>query len=281
MNILITGATGFLGGFLLQKLGAFNFKIFDRQNEASTEWQSINGVIHCAGLAHHSHDKVLTGAYWEANVHLTKRLRSAFQKSSGKFFIFISTATVYENFDDNKAVTETDVGKSLSVYAESKLAAEQELLEIKDKKVFILRPSVIVGPNAKGNIQLLEKLISKKLPIPVPENSSNNNLTDIRNITHVINQLILSFEEVPSGIYNINDDKKPNLSELLEKIALSNHRTTKLIKLPNAVFRLGICVLRILKPSLSKKLSNLFFGYLTISNSKIKTFTDLPYNSFE
>lgn len=281
MNILLTGSTGFLGSYFLKNFSASRLIPYDRKSDGSANWKDLEGLIHCAGLAHNSHDKKLKELYYEANVKLTKNLINHFTNSPSRFFIFISTATIYENTPTGNTIDESIVGNNLSIYAESKLQAEKELLKIKDKKIFILRPSVIVGPNPKGNIRLLHKLVKTKLPIPIPAKSSPNNLTDIRNLSKVIEFLVENYSEVESGIYNINDNHRPNIEDILISIANENRTKVRLFKIPNRIILIGLKIISFVKPSISKKLHSLFFDSTEISNQKISKIVNLNYNSFQ
>lgn len=281
MNVLLTGSTGFLGSYLFKNLDTFNLISYHRKKSDKVKWENLQGVIHCAGLAHNSHDKKLKELYYDANVNLTKNLINHFTNSPAHFFIFISTATVYENTPNQNNIDESIVGKNLSIYAESKLKAEEELLKIKNKKIFILRPSVIVGPNPKGNIRLLNKLVDTKLPIPIPSKSSTNNLTDIRNLSKVIEFLVENYAEIESGIYNINDNHRPNIEEILNRIANEKGIKVRLVKIPNRIFLFGLKIVSFMKPNISKKLHSLFFDSTKISNQKVSKIVSLNYNSFQ
>lgn len=281
MKILLTGSRGFLGSYLFSNLINEDLIRFDRNSKESISWDTIEGVIHCAGLAHNSHSRDLKDLYYEANVKLTKELIQYFSNSKGGYFIFISSSTVYENLSNSALIDELMTGKDLSIYAESKLLAEKELLKLKNKKVFILRPSVIVGPNPKGNIRLLEKLVGSGFPLPVPSSSSSIQLTDIRNISSVIKNLISNYDNIDSGIYNINDNGKPDFRNLLMKIAKNKGVKLKTFTLPDSLFKIALFLLGIINPTLSKKLTTLLFQPGNISNSKLSKIIPLPYNSFE
>lgn len=281
MNILLTGSTGFLGSYFLKNFSTPRLIPYDRKSDGNVDWKDLEGLIHCAGLAHNSHDRKMKELYYEANVKLTKNLINHFTNSPSRFFIFISTATIYENIPNLTSIDEAVVGNNLSIYAESKLKAEEELLNIKNKKIFILRPSVIVGPNPKGNIRLLHKLVETKLPILIPSKSSPNNLTDIRNLLKVIEFLVENYAEIESGVYNINDNHRPNIEDILKSIANEKGTKVRLLKIPNRIFLFGLKIISFVKPSISKKLHSLFFDSIKISNQKVSKIVSLTFNSFQ
>lgn len=282
MCIIITGSNGFLGRYLMSHLNLPNLIPYNRSNSNSTRWDKVHGIIHCAGLAHNSHDPKLELLYREANVELTKSLIDSFQKSKAEFFIFISTTTIYGNQSLTSApLNETIVGSKLSIYAHSKLQAEEEVLQIKEKKIFVLRPAVIVGPEPKGNLKLLELVISKSIPIVIPRISSNNNLTDIRNMNHVIKYMIANYRDVESGIYNIVDNKRPSFKELLEKIANSKNKKAYFISVPNYIFEILLKLLGFVSKNYKEKILRLLYNSTLVSNKKINKITTLPYNSYE
>lgn len=282
MNVLLTGANGFLGSYLHRSIKSLDFTVYSRSKESIVDWKTIDGVVHCAGLAHNSHDKSFLKAYDEANVQLTRKLISSFLSSSAKFFVFISTCKVYDSIREApELIEENYIGDNLSIYAQSKLQAEEELLKVQGKKIFILRPSVIVGPNPKGNIKTLEKLVEKKIPILIPSKSCTISLTDIRNLSQVINYLCLNHKLIKNGIYNINDNIRPDICGLLTKMATNKGKSVKLIRIPNGIYKTILELLAFIKPEISNKMLNLFFESPKISNLKISKIITLQYNSYE
>jgi len=281
MNILITGANGFLGSYLYSNLKSLNLIKFNRDDPNEIDWRNIDGVIHCAGLAHNSHNKNMWKLYKEANINLTNYLKSQFIDSNASFFIFISTTTIYENIHQEEEINETDIGSKLSIYAKSKIEAEDSLLSVSEKKIFILRPSIIVGPNPKGNLKTLEKLITRNIPLFIPKRSGILEVTDIRNIQYIIEYLIKMHSETDSGIYNVTDTTKPNIKELIIKLAKKHNRTPRIIQIPNMVFNWLLKILTLFNSKYKSKLENVFFNKKRISTKKILQLTDLPFNSYE
>ncbi len=91
--------------------------------------------LHLAALTH-SHD---SSAYFAINFHATIRLAQVLQKMNCFNFGFMSSQTAGEN---------------AGAYARSKLHAEQELLKMSWKHLFIWRPSEVVGAGSKEGLDL-------------------------------------------------------------------------------------------------------------------------------
>lgn len=285
MNILITGSSGFLGTNIINSPETTKFKFYKYDRAKPLYPNNINAVIHCAGIAHNSHDKLLYKKYYEGNFKLTKRIFDDFLESNSSVFIFLSTSTIYNEIKNKRiAIKETEIGTNLSIYAETKLLAENYISSKKHtKKVYILRPSLIVGDNPKGNLRLLKKLINFKLPIFLPSQLAKKSLTDVRNIIFVINKFLKFKNNIPSGVYNICDSNYIDLKVILEKISVLNNANARLYNLPNFIFIFLLKFLSFFNLKLSQKFFNLFFTEIFIDQSKLEKAISqkLPFNSFE
>lgn len=283
MKIILTGSNGFLGSNLIKLNPKIKFIPYDRNNPVLPK--NFDGIIHTAGLAHNSHDNRLKEFYMNSNFVLTKNIFNNFKKNNGKFFIFISTSTIYEGLNScKKLINEDQFGNNMSIYAKSKFLAEKYLLSEKNNcKVFILRPSLIVSKNPKGNLKLLSRFIKNNLPVPIPFSSKKRNLTDIRNINFVISKILENFNNYPSGIYNLCDNKSLNFKEIIVKLSLEMNKNPKYIYLPFSIFKSLLKFNFFKKNKILKKINSLFFNECLMETKKIKDLIDcnLPYNSFE
>ena len=164
--ILITGASGFIGGALSDYLEKANFKIrrsarnkisqnyftlnLENSSEIENSCKEVNVVIHLASLDYLQSEKNFSEAK-KINFHATKKLYKEAVKNNVSKFIYFSTAHVYgENLKD--CVSETTDLKPLSNYAKTHLMAEEYLYKNAHKSktnVIILRVSNIIGsPNS-------------------------------------------------------------------------------------------------------------------------------------
>ncbi|MGK4422647.1 hypothetical protein ACSLVQ_30785, partial [Klebsiella pneumoniae] len=70
-------------------------------------------------------------------------------------------------------------------YGKSKLLSEQFILSQdipKGKRVYILRPCMIHGPNNKGNLNLLYEIVKKRIPWPLGMFKNKRSFCSIDNL---------------------------------------------------------------------------------------------------
>lgn len=145
-------------------------------------------IIHAAGLAH-QFGAVRAGDFWATNVEGTKNTALLALKLKVKQFILISSAAVYGKSgagEKNAAVgrelqfvDENHICEPQSVYARSKLAAENEARRIcagQPLRLTIFRPATVVGEADAGNVARLIKSIDKNRFIWVGKGENHKSL---------------------------------------------------------------------------------------------------------
>jgi nucleoside-diphosphate-sugar epimerase len=182
MKILLTGASGFLGRILFERLIANGHEVNTLSRTAMCDYRidlatdcefTINKqydmVIHAAGKAHMApKTPEEKKAFYNVNYNGTINLLKALEANPPATFIFISTVAVYgleggTNLDENQPLNAVDP------YGESKKMAEKYLTEWCDKKQVpctIFRLPLVAGQQPVGNLLsmmrsccLLERLV--------------------------------------------------------------------------------------------------------------------------
>ena len=179
---------------------------------------------------------------------------------------------------------ETTIPNPLTDYGKSKLLAENYILSKKeewgDKKIFILRPTMIYGENNRGNLNLLYKLIKYRIPWFLSKFENKRSFCYIDNLLFIIEELINN-KNIESGIYNVADSETISTNNLVNLIADSlNIKLFKFHVSKNLIiFFSKICDLFKL-PLNSDKLDKLTSSYI-VSNKKILTAINkkLPYTT--
>ncbi len=291
-NILITGASGFIGQNLTMHLKNHSLITISRKNGFDynlidndfLDNNKIEIIIHLAGKAHDLKKTSNDSEYYEANTDLTRTLFDSFLKSKAKTFIYLSSVKAVKDFIET-SLTEDTEPTPISAYGKSKYEAEKYILSKKldsNKKLFILRPCMIHGPGNKGNLNLLYKFVSKNLPWPLGAFENKRSFCSVDNLNFIIEQLI-SRNDISSGIYNIADDEPLSTNQIIELIANAQHHKSRIIKLPKSIIYFLAKIGNLIRlPFNSENLTKLTENYV-VSNEKIKTAIgkELPMSSKE
>jgi nucleoside-diphosphate-sugar epimerase len=272
MKIAITGASGFIGKNLYEYLGndyeliKMNIRYKVNQNFNIQE----NIIIHLAGKAHDLKNVSNAEEYYEANYELTKQLFDSFLDSNASVFIFMSTVKAVSDKIDG-ILSEETLPNPNTHYGKSKRKAEEYILSKKltqGKRVYILRPCMVHGPGNKGNLNLLYKLVCKGYPWPLASFDNKRSFLSIDNLCFVIGEL-LKTDGIPSGVYQLADDRPVSTNELIKMLSKSLEIKTKIWKVnPTFIKSLALLGDFLHLPLNSERLNKLTENYV-VSNEKI------------
>lgn len=275
MKLLIYGTSGFIGQSLFSHLKS-NFLITssslrDLNNLGEVKIHDV--IINLVGKAHDHKGEVSERDFDYANYELVKELYKVFEQSDTKVLIHISSIAAIEETGSINALTEELGCNPQSWYGLSKRKAEEYLLNQdipEGKKVIILRPTMVHGPGDKGNLTLLYKLISKRLPYPLAKFDNRRSFLSIDNFNFFIEEVINNIEHVDSGIYHICDDTPIATSSIVSIIGKVTDKKVLNFGLPKGIVK-GIAKVGdiIPIPLNSKRLSKMTSD-LVVCNEKIK-----------
>lgn len=145
MKLLITGSSGFVGSYFINKYKdkyAINTFSFLKDDLSTLDCGNIDVVFHLSALVHQM-GGASTSEYERVNVTQTLELAKKAKKSGVKHFIFMSTVKVYGEEADNK-YTENSVCHPEDEYGKSKLKLLKQDLFILVRIVYLMVKKEII-----------------------------------------------------------------------------------------------------------------------------------------
>lgn len=256
MRVLVTGASGFVGGALCAHLAANGHTVRSAvripcglSDEAvvgdingDTRWggalASCQAVIHLAARVHVMQEKVSDPfvLYREINVEGTLNLACQAAQAGVKRFVFISTIKVNGEGRD-AAYRETDVPAPEDAYAISKWEAEQGLQRIAREtglEIVILRPPLVYGPGVKANFLRLMKTIRRGWPLPLGAIHNRRSLLYLGNFVDAI-RLCVEHPAAAGQTFLLDDGQAVSTPELIRAVACAMGRPARLLAVPVGV----------------------------------------------
>ena len=229
--ILITGATGFVGQRLIKAVNGdllllsrvkhpyYKTIVCDLQSEVIPD-QALNNVSTVFHLAGFSHDLRETNniahIYYKINVSATILLAKLAVRAGVKRFVFVSSVKAGGAPSPGVCSSETSQGEPDGVYGKTKREAELKLLEIGKESgmnVSIIRPSLVYGPDVKGNLQLMLYGIGKGWFPPLPETGNRRSMIHVDDLVRAI--IMVAKDKRANGEIFITTDGTPYSSRYI------------------------------------------------------------------
>jgi nucleoside-diphosphate-sugar epimerase len=256
MKILVTGATGFVGLSLIERLvslnkytiiaihkNSLNPSILKKFHNSVTWIQAdltknsiiehlfnVDTVIHLAANCTLNPSKTDEFNIRELNINSTVRLADNCKSNNVRKFIFISSVAASE-YSIDTTITESN-GIPLSFYGKSKKIAEDYLIKISDHNfsILILRPTALFGENHLGSVYELVKHINSGSFVLFGDGHGLTNFYYINDFIDTI--LICLHNKSCDNQVFIASDKSIKLSELAEFICKELGKKNTITHLP-------------------------------------------------
>lgn len=228
-NLLFTGGTGFLGNNIRPilerryEVTTCGITPYDRiQVDLSKEIpildQHYDIVLHACGKAHVvPKSDAEKQAFFDVNYTGTINLCQALEKIGvPKSFVFISTVAVY-GCEFGNLITEEYPLKGNSPYAKSKIMAEEYLKDWCRKHnviLGILRPSLLAGKNAPGNLGTMVNGVRKGYYMNIAGGKVVKSILMAEDIANILPKLVER-----GGVYNVCDSRQPSFGDLSLSVA--------------------------------------------------------------
>lgn len=249
-RILVTGATGFLGGAICRELRAHGCRVVAAGRDTARlaelahdgcetcagdlgdegvadDWPRVDGAVHAAAL---SSPWGRAAEFERSNVRATRHILEVARRERWERLVFVSSPSIYHRGIDQLGLTEETPWprRAVNHYAASKRVAEFAVRESGVPTV-ILRPRALYGPR---DTVLLPRIVRAAGSGRLPVIGRGDNITDLTYVDNAAHAVRLALECPLPGRgwddFNITDGQPvalwPTLAALLPRLGVAAPR---------------------------------------------------------
>ena len=242
-RILITGKDSYIGTHFKAYLGQHpeEYKVEELDVRDDTwkdfDFSKFDVVYHVAGLAHIKEIKENENLYYKVNRDLAVNIAKKAKALKVKQFVFMSSMSVYGLNFSKVLITQYTPCLPNTYYGKSKYEAEQQLKGLEDKffKICIVRPPMVYGDNAPGNLGKLFNAVRKFHVFPTVRNERSSITVD--KLCEYIKEYI---DEEKHGLYLPQNDTYMCTYEIVKKKMKEENIKVIYIPIFNQIIKLMI-----------------------------------------
>lgn len=263
--VLVTGASGFIGRRVVQRFASEGFPVVAVSRaparalpagvvgavipelSGETSWhdllREVEVVVHCAAHVPGVGERPETtdARYQRVNVEGTQALAAQAAAAGVRRFLFLSSIKVHGEstarghpFDEGSALAPADA------YGRSKVAAEAALRRVvatTPMASVVLRPPLVYGAEAKGNLAALMYWIRRGLPLPLGAVHGNRrSLIAVENLVDAIRHAA-DHPGAAGQTFVVSDGEDLSTTALLQALGRVVGRPARLVPVPPAFLR--------------------------------------------
>lgn len=238
-KVLVTGATGFLGKYVVEELVEHGYQVrafgrnraigqslvnasvtfiqgdLTKQEDLTKACQEMDMVVHAGALS------TVWGPwedFYQTNVLGTKYVLEACCEANIERLVYVSSPSIYAAPRDQLDIKESDAPQenSLNNYIRSKLASEKLFKDYPDVSSVILRPRGLFGI---GDTSILPRVLNLSQKIGIPLIGDGRQLMDMTCVENVALAIRLALEtpQAAGEVYNITNGEPRTFRDLIEE----------------------------------------------------------------
>ena len=278
MALAVTGATGFLGAALMQRLAlqqAGQPRVTDYRLSGITrhapakgiagvryvplgdltgpvDWSAalsgVEVVVHTAARVHMMADMAgdPLAEFRRVNVQASLRLARQAAAVGTRRFVFISSVKVSgEATLIGQPFTEQDASAPQDGYGLSKMEAEQGLRQLSadtGMEVVIIRPPLVYGPGVRANFAALMRAVQRGWPLPLGSVKNQRSLVALDNLVDFIISCI-NHPQAANQTFLVSDGHDLSTPELVLGMAQAAGVPARLLPVPLWALQAGASLL--------------------------------------
>jgi nucleoside-diphosphate-sugar epimerase len=224
MKVLITGAAGFIGKQVFRSVAMRGWEPIGAANlNGTTEREGLiavditrpesfnvirslgpfDAVVHCAGLAHRSHN-IPVAEFEQVNVSGTQNVARLAVELGAKQIVHLSSVMVYGRHGND--ISESEECHPKDAYALSKLKGEDALINVSSAsglRATVLRPAPVIGEGCKGNFARLIRAIDRGRFIHVGKGSNFKSMIYVGDVAEACVRLLEEKNSDDVEVFNL------------------------------------------------------------------------------
>jgi nucleoside-diphosphate-sugar epimerase len=236
MKVIVTGAKGFFGPGIVARLRAGGHDVIGASRRADADARfdltnpdscralirthpGVHAIVHAAALAHVPPGAAAKAQCEAVNVHGTRNLAQAAAEAGITRFIFISSVTVYGDYDLPRAVVESTPAGSVSMYGDAKRRAEEILARhAPAMERWILRMATMYSAEWLFNVRkrVSPPLIGRHAYFTLDPRGRRYTLCSRSNGAETVLWAVEG--RIPPGVYNVADRHVYSQADILRAV---------------------------------------------------------------
>jgi len=260
MNILVTGARGFVGRAVCEHLagaghavraaaraplaagtaGAF-FPVRDVCDPVGWD-AALSGcevVVHLAGLAHLPRGAFAAHEVERVNADGTANVAALAARAGVRRFVLMSSVKASGDASVGAPMTEEDAPRPVDAYGRAKLAAERRLIELARQggmAFTVLRPPLVYGPGVRANFLALMRAVRARRPLPLASVRNARSLVYVGNLAAAVAACV-GHPGAADRVFLVSDGEDVSTPGLLRGVAAALGVRPVLFPFPPALLR--------------------------------------------
>jgi nucleoside-diphosphate-sugar epimerase len=251
-----TGATGFIGRRLCEQLRRNGWRVTAvARREAPGPWDEFvvhdfglgsrlrlpaapEVVFHLAGRTHALGERPgETDAYFRVNLGGMRELLTALENEPATRIVFTSSVKAHGEQTPVEGVDESSEPRPTTAYGQSKLAAEQALLDSPlGRRAIVLRLAMVFGPEQKGNLADMIQAVGRRRFPPIPETGNRRSMVHVDDVV----EALLAAAEAPeanSRVYFLAHERTRSSGEIYAAVCSALNRPVPDWRVPATLLR--------------------------------------------
>jgi nucleoside-diphosphate-sugar epimerase len=247
MKVAVTGASGFIGRAFVARLRESGREVLPLSRSGGLDYEDLasiaralegaGAVVHLAARAHQSGGD----AAFASNVRAARTTAQAARDAGVARFVLVSSIGVNGNATHGAPFTEADAAAPAEPYARSKWHAEQEVQNVlagSATSLVVVRPPLVYGLHAPGNMGKLFQAVARGRPLPLASIDNRRSFLGLSNLIDVLS-LCIEREAAAGQLFVLADGEDISTPQLVRLVARGLRREPRMFAFPPSLLVLA------------------------------------------